>query len=92
MRRELDFLRWHGYYTLLSFYPLRREKAERLPLLMLDMTENALVVYDEGGFFKRLLEELRRRLAELGARRVRARGGLYWDLKPDYKPLEVVPL
>jgi len=92
VREELEFLRRHGYYTLLSFYPLRREEAERLPLLMLDMVEEAVVVYDREGFFEGLMNRLRRELAELGARRIEGERGAFWDLKPDYKPLEVVPL
>jgi len=89
---ELRFLRERGYYTLISLYPLRGEEAERLPLVMLDMVEDAVVVYDEGGFFEGLVSELRRRLAELGARRLRGAKGPFWDLKPDFRPLEVVPL
>jgi len=92
VKEELEFLRRNGYYTPLSFYPLRREEARRTPLLMLDMVEDAVVVYDEEGFFEKLIEALRERLAELGAVRVRGRRGLYWDLKPDYRPLEVIHL
>lgn len=90
--RELEFLRERGYYTFLSFYPLKSSEAEKAPLLLLDMVEDAVVVYDEGGFFRGVVEVLRKRLAELGARRIRGERGLYWDLKPDYRPLEVVPL
>ncbi len=89
---ELTFLRKHGYYTFLSFYPLRGEEAERLPLLMLDMVEDAIVIYDEGMFFEGLMKALRRKLAELGAVRIKGKKGMYWDLKPDYKPFEAIPL
>ena len=89
---ELAFLRRRGYYTQVSFYPLKREEAERAPLLMLDMIEDSVVVYDSEGFFRGVLDRLRRRLAELGAKRLRSEKGRYWDLKPDYRPLEVIPL
>ncbi len=46
-----------------------------------------------GGFFASVLERLRRRLAELGARRyVDEDGYEYWELKPDWKPGDVVRL
>lgn len=41
---------------------------------------------DRGGFFREVLEGLRRRLSELGAERKFLKGGgWYWDLKPDYR-------
>ncbi len=49
----------------------------------------AQFLYDRGGFFARVLADLRAALQRLGSRRV-TRGNLrYWDLKPDYKPGEV---
>ncbi len=92
VRGELAFLRERGYLTRVSPYPLRRGEAEAVPLLMLDMVEDAAVVYDAGGFLAGVLDGLRRRLAELGARRVERGGVRYWDLKPDYRPMEVVEI
>ena len=49
--------------------------------------------HDPQGFFAGVLERLRRRLHELGARRyVDEDGYEYWDLKPDWKPGDVVTL
>jgi hypothetical protein len=47
------------------------------------MTEDAVVVHDRDGFFAGILEGMRRRMAELGSRRVWLEGGWYWLLKPD---------
>lgn len=48
---------------------------------------------DAGGFFASVLDRLRRRLAQLGARRYVDQGGYeHWDLKPDWKPGDVVTL
>ena len=45
------------------------------------------------GFFAAVLDRLRQRLAELGSRRcVDPDGYEYWDLKPDWKPGDVVEL
>jgi hypothetical protein len=86
LKDELGWLRKHGVYTSLSFYPLREDEAKRIPLLFLDLTEEAIVMYDRNGFLENVLTELRARLARLGGRRIFIdRQKWYWDLKPDYR-------
>jgi hypothetical protein len=52
-----------------------------------------VVLWDREGFFEGVLARLRARLAELGARRYVDKDGYeYWDLKPDWKPGDVVTL
>ena len=92
LQDDLSLLRRHGANTSLSFYPLREEEVERLPIILLDVMEEAKIVYDNEGFLKGNLTRLRLKLAELGAKRVPLRKGWYWDLKPDHKPLEVINL
>jgi predicted nucleotidyltransferase len=60
--------------------------------LFLDMVDDARVLYDRDGFFAGRLERLRKRLAELGAKRIWRGNAWYWDLKPDYRPGEVFEL
>lgn len=69
-----------------------RAEAERNRHLYLDMIEDALLLVDRGDFFEQRLQTLRRRLAELGAAKVRRNGTWYWDLKPDLKLGETVAL
>ncbi|MCS7248448.1 MAG: nucleotidyltransferase domain-containing protein [Anaerolineales bacterium] len=57
--------------------------------LFLDMTEDAILLFDRNRFFERFLESLRERLRKLGAKRVWLGNAWYWDLKPDYRPGEV---
>lgn len=92
VREELAFLRRKGYYTNISFYPLKRREAERTPLIMLDMVEDSLIIYDKDGFLKRVLDGLKGKLDEMGARRVEGKAGRYWDLKPDYRPMEEIQI
>ncbi|MEM2122932.1 MAG: nucleotidyltransferase domain-containing protein [Candidatus Bathyarchaeia archaeon] len=93
VKPEIEFLRENGIHTFLSLYPLRSREAEKLPLIMLDMVDDAKIVYDENGFLEKQLLKLKLKLLELGARRVYIeRDEWYWDLCPDYKPLEVVPI
>lgn len=72
---------------------LTPEEAEEVKPYYLGMLSGHVMVRDEGGFFAAVLERLRRRLAELGSRRyVDEDGYEYWDLKPDWKPGDVVRL
>lgn len=86
LEEELTWLTRHGIYTGFSFYPLTEEEASRKPLLLIDMTEDAIILYDKDRFLERVLSELRADLLRLGAKRVFTdKVNWYWDLKPDYK-------
>jgi uncharacterized protein len=59
----------------------------------LGMLSGHVMLHDAGGFFAAVLEGLQHKLRELGARRyVDEDGYEYWDLKPDWKPGDVVSL
>ena len=66
-----------------------REAARPIPLY-LDLTEDALILHDRGGFFAQVLERARGSVKRLGARRIRHGTTWYWDLKPDFRPGDVV--
>jgi len=86
LQDELRWLRKHSIYTGLSFYPLRKHEAQRLPNLFLDLTEEAVILKDEEHFLERTLLELKTKLLKMGAKRVFInKEQWYWDLKPDYK-------
>lgn len=75
--------------------PLVRTRAEAAHTrpLYLDLTEDAVLLFDREGFFAGVLERLRARMRALGSRRLATRGGdRYWVLKPDWKPGEVIEL
>ncbi len=83
---ELAWLRRHCVYTGFSFYPLTEEEASRKPLLFIDMTEDAVILYDENRFLERVLTEFKAELLRLGAKRVFIdKESWYWDLKPSYR-------
>ncbi|MEM0011314.1 MAG: hypothetical protein QW424_03010 [Candidatus Bathyarchaeia archaeon] len=56
------------------------------------MVEDAVIIYDKDDFFKKVLDRLRRRLEELGAKRVWVGNRWYWILKPNIKFGEVVKI
>ena len=63
------------------------------PWLLLDIAHHGIMLFDPRGVLTRKLEYVRKRLAELGSRRVELDdGSWYWDLKPDLRPGEIVAL
>jgi predicted nucleotidyltransferase len=58
----------------------------------LDMTEDAILLVDRGEFFAQVLERVRARLKELGAQRKQLGTVRYWDLKPNFRPGEVIEI
>jgi predicted nucleotidyltransferase len=88
------------YRTLVSAghrpdpYPVfltERDLWER-PLILLDALDHGVTIWDTG-ILQTRFASLRRRLEELGARKVLLpEGRWYWDLKPDWKPGEVIAL
>lgn len=88
----LDSLKKEGIHTYMSAVFKTPEEAERGSPLFLDMVEDARILFDRDQFFSRVLGSLRKRLKELGARRIWKGNVRHWVLKPDYKPGEVFEL
>lgn len=88
----LGSLQKEGMNTYISPVFKTPEEAEMGSPLFLDMVEDASILFDRNGFFSKVLERLRNRLKELGAKRVWKGNAWYWVLKPDYKPGEVIEL
>lgn len=68
-----------------------REAARVVPLY-LDLTEDAVLLYDRDGFFAAVLDRVRAALRKLGARRLWHGTTWSWDLKPDFKPGDVIEI
>lgn len=77
-----------GVFTSLSPVFKSPDEAASGPLLMLDMTDDARLLVDRDGFLAGVLDALRDRLRQLGARRIWRGNAWFWDLKPDYRPGE----
>jgi predicted nucleotidyltransferase len=81
----------------LSPYPspvLRTEQALRQnPLILLDVLNHGLLLYDKDGALRALLDRFSEVLRALGTRkRVLEDGSWAWGLKPDWRPGEVVEI
>jgi len=59
-----------GIYANIQIYPLTPDEAERVRLLYLDLTTDAITLYDKGAFMESVLEKTRKRLQDLGARKI----------------------
>ena len=89
-RRMRDDL---GIEPFFAYIILSREEARENRYLYLDMVQDAVILHDRDSFFARKLGEMRKRLEELGSKRIKLDDGTwYWDLKPDLKPGEVFTL
>ncbi len=76
-------------------YPVffTREALAGHPWLLLDILDHGIILFDSDGVLAVELERLRKRLRDLGARKVElADGTWYWDLKPDWKPGDVIEI
>lgn len=89
---ELSELRRAGFSAFINPIIKSVEEAGRISPLYLDMVEDAVILYDRDGFFGKILDKLRRRLEELGAKRVRLGKKWYWVLKEDYRFGEVIEI
>ena len=92
LRPRIDAARAAGLQPELSPVLMTRAELERGSMLLIDMTEDARILFDREGCLAGALDRLRRRLHELGSRRVWLGNAWYWDLKPDYKPGDVFDL
>ncbi len=81
-----------GFVAEFSPIILDVEEARRHRPLYLDMVEDSVIVYDSDGFMQRILDEVAKKLDELGARRVWIGKRWYWVLKQHYVPGEVIEL
>ena len=84
-QRLMDELWNKNFHVDYSPILLTPDEAKKLRPLYLDMVSDAIILHDKNDFFRQVLNRLRRRLRELGAKRIRLGKLWYWDLKPDYR-------
>lgn len=83
----------HGMLAPIQFLTLDSADADRMRPLYLDMSVDGIILFDRNQFMRSVLERLKKRLEELGARRVQLPDqSWYWVLKPGLKMGEVVEI
>ena len=65
------------------------KEAVKLSPIYFDMVDRRKFLVDQKNFFEKILDNVRKRLEKLGAKRKKSGKIEYWDLKPDYVPGEV---
>lgn len=81
-----------GFFIELSPVFKTSAELEAGSLLLLDMTDQARILFDRDDILRVRLDRLAEKLRRWGSRRVRRGGGYYWLLKPDLKPGEHLEL
>lgn len=86
-------LEGEGYFAELAVLIKRKEDIDWHTPILLDITEDGKILYDRGDYMKKTLDAIRSRLVDLGSKRVYLSDGTwFWDLKPDYKPGDVIEI
>ena len=84
LRRTDAWARWRtlGRGPELSPLVLTMEECRQLPPILLDIASEGILLWDGGGV-RELPDDIRRRMARAGVRRVEMPDGRrYWDLRP----------
>ena len=79
-----------GYYITLTPVLKTPEEAMRFSPIYMDMTEDAIILYDENEFFRKVLEKTKKRLKELGFERVWLSKKVWYWRKRNYKFGEMI--
>lgn len=91
--KEYHELKKKGFGTLISPIPLTPEEVKKNPPILLDIVTDGIIFHDTDNFMRDYITNFKKRLEEIGARKIfLGDGKWYWDLKPDYKLGEVVEI
>jgi hypothetical protein len=72
-----------GYVPIIQHYPLDGEEARVFHRMYLDASIDGIIIFERGGFLTKILEGIRKKLIERGARRVMTPSGkFYWLSAP----------
>lgn len=95
LRKSKEYQRLRKQGFLPDPYPLFliEEKLKENPWILLDVLEEGRILFDKGNILSLRLKYLKKRLKSLGSKKISLPDGTwYWDLKPDWKPGEIVDL
>ena len=82
-----------GIYTKIFAILKTESELRNNPLILLDILDHGVILYDPEKKFTKLLSDLDKKLKELKAEKIVFEDSKWcWDLKPDWKPGEVVEI
>lgn len=88
----LESLWREGLFTDFTEIIFTASEVKKTHRLFLEVIEDGVILHDSNGFFAGVLERLKDGLLRLGAQRKTIGNLRYWDLKPDFKPGDVVEI
>lgn len=83
LKKDLDFLRSRGIQTIVSAVFFTPEELTEGSILLLDMTEDVIILFDGDQVLQTRLDRLRKDLKEMGARKVGQGADSYWVMSSD---------
>lgn len=80
-----------GIYGEISPLFMTLAEIKSNPLILLDIMEEGIILFEQGKCFTDLLEKMRVETKKLGSRKVNLPdGSWYWELKPSWRPGELI--
>lgn len=92
LEEHLSDLRKRGIFTHVNSIIKTKDEIEAGNLLLLDMTEDGVILFDRDDFMENILRKWREKLRHLGAKRIWKGNSWYWLLKPDLTEGEKIEL
>lgn len=90
---ENKSLKAQGYTSKIYDIEKTERELRANPLILLDIVDHGIILYDPKKKLKHLFLAFKKKLKELGARKIVFPDGKWcWDLKPDWKPGEIVEI
>lgn len=92
IEEEIEWLASNGIYTHITVLPMSVKRLKMHPFILLDIVDEGMVLHDDGTY-EIEARKIKEKLLGLGAkRRFLSEDEWYWDLKPSYKPGEVIEI
>ena len=92
LKPVLNEAKQQGWDTHLSTLLKTPEDVALGGYIYLDMVDDAVILYDKNGFFRDFLTGYKQKLENYNARKIPYKGAWYWEIKPDYRPGDVIDL
>lgn len=90
---EYEKLNKRKLYGEISPFIVGINELKENPLILLDIIEDGIILYQKDKVFERILKKFKEKLKKLKSKKVHLPDGTwYWDLKPDWKPGEEVEI
>jgi len=84
--KELSWLKNHGVFTHISWFPLSWNEAKVTRPLYFDLVEDAVPLYDKERFFEKIISNVKLKMLEKNSRRVWiGKNKWYWVIDPNVK-------